>query len=86
MQRYLYPPNLKAKANLWFWGMRDFIIICIGALLSVVFLTQFGWLLPAAITLCFAFLTIRKDDMTILLYVKYAARYLLTEQQQYKWR
>jgi len=24
MTQYLYPQNLKFKANLWLWGLRDF--------------------------------------------------------------
>ena len=28
MTHYLYPKNLKAKANLWLWGMKDFLILC----------------------------------------------------------
>lgn len=86
MKHYLYPQNLRAKANLWLWGMKDFIILSIAVLISIVLLVKLGWLLPAAFTLAFAFLTIRKDDMTILEYMKYAARYFLTEQQCYEWR
>ena len=41
--------------------------------------------LPAVITLCYGFLTIRKDDATVLYYIRYAARYFITEQQTYKW-
>ena len=40
MTSYLYPQNLKATANLWLWGLRDFTIFCIAALLSVVVLVQ----------------------------------------------
>lgn len=86
MMQYLYPKNLKAKANIWLWGMRDFIILGVCMLLSIVALVKLGWLIPAAITLCFGFLTIRKDDMTVLDYMKYAVKYFLTEQQTYKWR
>lgn len=86
MMQYLYPKNLKAKANIWLWGMRDFIILGVCVLLSIVALVKLGWLIPAAVTLCFGFLTIRKDDMTVLDYMKYAVKYFLTEQQTYKWR
>lgn len=86
MTQYLYPKNLKAKANIWLWGMRDFIILCVCVLLSIVALIKLGWLIPAAVTLCFGFLTIRKDDMTVLVYLKYAVKYFLTEQQNYRWR
>ena len=86
MKPYLYPRNLKAKANLWLWGMRDFILLCASALLSILALVELGWLIPAALTLCFAFLTVRKDEMTVLDYLKYAIRYFLTDQQYYEWK
>ena len=40
MTQYIYPQNLKATANLWLWGLRDFCIIGIAALLSVVMLVH----------------------------------------------
>ena len=86
MTHYLYPKNLKAKANLWLWGMKDFLILCILAVVSVILLVEFGWLVPAAVTLYFAFLTIRKEDMTVLYYIRYAVKYFLTDQQHYEWR
>ena len=86
MTQYLYPQNLTAKANLWLWSMRDFIILCIALVASVVLLVEFRLLTPAAITLCFAFLTIRKDDMTVLDYLKYAVRYFISGQQTFVWR
>lgn len=86
MTHYLYPKDLKAKANLWLWGMRDFLILCALAVVSVVLLVKFGWLIPAAAALCFAFLTIRKDDMTVLDYIRFAVKYFLTDQQYYEWR
>ena len=64
--------------------MKDFIILCIAVLISVALLVKFGWLIPAAITLCYAFLTIRKDELTILDFIKYAFRYFITAQQYYE--
>ena len=86
MPQYIYPQNLKATASLWLWSMRDFAVLCIAALLSVVALVQLGWLLPAALTLCFGFLTIRRDDTTILDFLRWAVRYFLTTQQLFFWR
>lgn len=86
MKQYLYPKNLKAKANIWLWGMRDFSILAVCVLLSLAALVKFKWLVPAAVTLCFGFLTIRKDDTTVLDYMKYAFKYFVGEQQTYKWR
>ena len=86
MLQYIYPQNLKATASLWLWSIRDFAVLCIAALLSVVALVQLGWLMPAALTLCFGFLTIRRDDTTILDFLRWAVRYFLTTQQLFFWR
>ena len=86
MTQYIYPQNLKATANLWLWGLRDFCIIGIAALLSVVILVYVQFFVPAVVTLCFAFLTIRMDDTTVLDYMKYAVKFLISTQQYFEWR
>ena len=86
MTQYLYPQNLTAKSNIWLWGMKDFIILCIAVLISVVLFAKLGWIIPAVITMCYAFLTIRKDEVTVLDYIKFAVRYFMTNQQYYEWR
>lgn len=86
MTTYLYPQNLKAKANIWLWGLRDFTILCIAALLSVIALVQLRFIIPAAATFCFGFLTIRMDDATVLDFIRYAVRYFISTQQYYEWR
>ena len=86
MNIYLYPQNLKATANLWLWGLRDFVILCVAALLSVLALVQVGFFMPAALTLCFGFLSISLEDTTVLDFIRYAVRYFLSTQQQYDWR
>lgn len=86
MTQYLYPQNLKATANLWLWSLRDFCIIGIAALLSVVILVYLKFFIPAAVTLVYGFLTIRMDDTTVMDYMKYAAKYLITTQQYFEWR
>ena len=86
MKTYIYPQNLKAKPHLWLWGMRDFAILAIAALLSVVLLVHSGLLFPLAGALCFAFMTIRKDDITVVDFLGYAVRFFLTSQQYFEWR
>jgi len=82
----LYPQNLKATANLWLWSLRDFVILSIAVLISAAIFINSGILLPAALSLCFGFLTIRKDDITVVDFLGYAARFILTGQQYYEWR
>jgi hypothetical protein len=86
MTQYLYPQNLKATANLWLWGLRDFCILGIAALLSVVVMVYLKFFIPAAITLVYGFLTIRMDDTTVLDYMRYAVKYFITTQQYFEWR
>ena len=86
MTQYLYPQNLKATANLWLWGLKDFCILGIAALLSIVILVQTRFVVPAAVTLRYGFLTIRMDDTTVLDFIKYAVRYFISTQQHYEWR
>ena len=83
MTQYIYPQNLKATANLWLWGLRDFVILAVTALLALV---QLRILLPAAAVLCYDFLTIRMDDTTVLDFMKYAVRYFISTQQYYEWK
>ena len=86
MKTYLYPQNLKAKANLWFWNLRDFLALSILALIAVVVMVNFDQPLPTALSLCYGFLTIRADDTAVADHLGYAARFLLTSQQYYEWR
>ncbi len=86
MKTYIYPQNLKAKPHLWLWGLRDFVILALCVLLSLVLLVHSGLLLPLALTLCFAFMTIRMEDTTVMDYLGYAARHFITSQKLYEWR
>lgn len=86
MTQYLYPQNLRAVANLWLWSLKDFAILGIAALLSVVILVQLRIFIPVAATLCFGFLTIRMDDTTVVDFIRYAVRYFISTQQYYEWK
>lgn len=86
MTRYIYPQNLKASAKMWLWSLRDFALLGIGVLLSMVILVELHLVLPMAATFCFAFLTIRMDDTTVLDFLRYAIKYFISTQQQFEWR
>ena len=86
MTQYLYPQNLKATANLWLWSLRDFAILGISALISILALVELQFLLPAALTLCYGFLTIRLEDTTVLDFIRCAVRYFISTQQHFTWR
>jgi hypothetical protein len=71
---------------MWFRSLKNFVIMGIGTLISIVFLIHLHKIVPAAIVLTYGFLTIRLDDATILDFIKNAARYFITTQQDYRWR
>lgn len=82
---FIYPDNLKAKATLWLWTLRDVAIIGIGFLISVLALAQGGFLPPLVVTVLFAFLSIRMEDASILDFLRYAVCFLFLKQQYYEW-
>ena len=83
---YIYPENLKAAPTLFLWRLKDLAVIGIGALISVLALSQIGLTIPIVITLAYAFLAIRFEDTIILDFLKYAVRYFFVEQQEFRWR
>ena len=85
-QQYIYPQNLKAEAKLWLWSLRDVAILGIALILSILALSQMKFFLPLAVTLVFAFLTIRLDDQTVLDFINRGFRYFVSAQQYYEWR
>lgn len=86
MKQYIYPQNLKAQAQLWLWRLKDLVVLGAALLVSVLALSQLRFFLPLALTLVFAFLTMRFDDNSILNYIRRAARYFITTQQFYIWK
>lgn len=85
-EQYLYPQNLKSQAKLWLWNLRDLIIIGIALLLSVLAIAQLKIVLPLALTLGFAFLSIRFEDNTVLDFIRRGIRFFLTSQQYFEWK
>lgn len=85
MTTYLYPQNLKATANMWLWSLRDFAIISIAMLLSVLILANTRIVIPLAVTLCFGFLTIRLEETTVMDFIRYAVKYFISTQQEFYW-
>ena len=86
MKQYIYPQNLKSQAQLWLWRLKDLVVLGAALLVSVLSLSQLRFFLPLALTMVFAFLTMRFDDTSVLDYIKRAARYFVTTQQFYVWR
>ena len=83
---FLYPENLKSKAALWLWELRDIGIIGAGLLLSVLALVHLNMIPLLVITCLYAFLTIRIEESSIMDFLRYAANFLFLKQQHYEWR
>lgn len=83
---YYYPDNMASKATMWLWELRDIAVIGIGLLLSILALTQTGYIFPLVIVTVYAFLSIRFDGVCILDFIRFASAFFLLKPQTYEWR
>lgn len=83
---YIYPDNLRAKAKLWLWELKDIVAIGIGFLLSVLALAQGLGMLLLVLTVLYAFLSIRMEEASILDFLRCAVCFLFLHQQYYEWK
>ena len=83
---FIYPDNLRAKAKLWLWELRDVAVIGVGIILSVLALTQGAGMLLLVLTVLYAFLSIRMEDASILDFLRCAVCFLFVYQQYYEWK
>jgi len=83
---YIYPDHLRAKATLCLWQLRDIGIIGVALLISVLAISQLGFVPPIVLTAVYAFLTIRFEDTSILDFLRYACAFFIIKQQFYEWR
>ncbi len=83
---FIYPDNLRAKAKLWLWELKDIAVIGIGFLLSVLALTQGAGMFLMVLTVLYAFLSIRMDGASILDFLRCAVCFLFLHQQYYEWK
>lgn len=85
-KQYIYPQNMRTQAKLWFWNLKDVIILAIAITISVVSWAKLGFILPAALTLGYAFLSIRMDEYSVLDFIRRAWRYFVSTQQYFEWK
>jgi len=86
MRQYIYPQNLKAQPKLWLWKLRDIAILGIALLISIFAVATVKLVLPLALTLVYAFLTIQLDDVSIMDFIKRAVKFFISTQQNYVWK
>lgn len=82
---FIYPNDLKAKAKLWLWELRDLAILGVGLILSVLALSQGLGMIPLVITVLYGILSIRMEGACVLDFIRYAAAFLFG-QQYFEWR
>lgn len=85
-KQYIYPQNMRTQAKLWFWNLKNVIILAIALTISVVSWAKLGFILPAALTLGYAFLSIRMDEYSVLDFIRRAWRYFVSTQQYFEWK
>lgn len=85
-KQYIYPQNMRTQAKLWFWNLKDVIILAIALTISVVSWAKLEFILPAALTLGYAFLSIRMDEYSVLDFIRRAWRYFVSTQQYFEWK
>ena len=83
---YLYPNNLKAKPVLWFWQLKDIVIIGATALISVIIYTQLNIIHFVVMSAVYALLSLRFDDMSILDFIVHSCHFFIITPQTYTWK
>ena len=83
---YIYPDNLKSKATMWLWELKDIGVLSVGFILSVIALVQINFIIPLLATATYGFLTILFDDISIKQFIVNAWRYFIGVRQTYEWR
>lgn len=82
---YKYPANLREKAKLGMWTLKDIVSITILALVGILFITKFGFILPLVATAVYALLSANVNDMSIKDYLVYIFRFCVSGVQYFLW-
>ena len=70
---------------LWLWELRDVAVIGTLLLLAVFALAHGAGFAMLIVAFLYAFLTIRVEDNSILDFLRFAAAFLIFQQQYYEW-
>ena len=83
---YIYPENLKAKATLWLWKIKDLGIFAGLLLFGIFIFARSKTTLFLIAALVYGFLTIQVEEMSIKDFLMYAVNFFLIGDQCYEWR
>ena len=82
---YIYPSNLRARATLFLWRLRDVVAGILLIMLGAVMLSQTGSPALLAIAAVYALLSVRFEDNSVLDYLRYAWRFCVSKRQLFIW-
>ena len=85
-KQYIYPQNMRTSVKLWFWNLKELIILGIALTVSAVSWAKLGFPVPMALSVVYGFLTMRLDDYSVLNYIRRAWRYFVSTQQYFEWK
>ena len=85
-ETYYYPQNLKAKATLWLWSLRDLVIIAIAGLLSILAWGKLHFPVPVVLTAVYAVARIRLGDFCVMDSALAVIRFFWHSQQYFEWK
>ena len=83
---YIYPENLKSKATLWLWKIKDLGIFAAFLLFGIFVFARNGASLFIIIAAVYGFLTIQIEDLSIKDFIVYAMQFFVLSEQHFEWR
>ncbi len=85
MYTYMYPANLKEKAKIGVWEIKDVVISIILIILSFIIFTNTGAMIPLVLSATYIVLSATVQDISIKNYIKYIIRFCITQVQYFEW-
>lgn len=83
---YIYPENLKSKATLGPWELRDIAIIGCSLIFGIFVFARTKLMLFMIASAVYAFMTVRVEDMSVKDFIAYASAFFITGEQHFEWR
>lgn len=82
MWNFFYPNTLNSKSRIYFWAIRDFLIMCTLAIAGVCIYLSYKNAIVAGATLAFAICTMRidADSLTVMDYLRILINYVFSSQ------
>lgn len=85
MRQFYYPKNLKASPMVWYWSVKDIVILGVLGFVAIVLGTLLRSIYVVCIPMVWAVLSARLDDKTVWEVLRYIVRFFLTGQQKFYW-